>query len=250
MQIKNTDGGCLKKNGKAIVLQKYLSMCSICSRRKSEEFILDGRIKINEKIAQLGDRVIPGVDKVFLDDKQVLFENKDKYYIMLHKPRGFVTTMKDEMGRKCVADLTADVPQRVYPAGRLDKNSEGLLIMTNDGDFANSLIHPSKDIWKTYRVTVRPKITEEQLNVLCSGMEIDGKPTEPARIKVLTQEKNRVVLEISIKEGRNRQIRRMCEFVGLEVARLKRISIGWLKLGMLQPGKWRYLSKEEINFFR
>lgn len=225
-------------------------MCSVCSRRKAEEMILDGRVKIGEKIAKLGDRVIPNVDKVFVDNIPILFENKNKYYIMLNKPRGYVTTMKDEKGRKCVADLVKDVPERVYPAGRLDKDSEGLLIMTSDGDFANSLIHPSKDIWKTYRVTVRPKITEEQLNVLCSGVEVDGKPTTPAIVKILTQEKNRVVLEISIKEGRNRQIRKMCEFVGLEVARLKRISIGGLKLRMLGVGKWRELSQEEINLFK
>lgn len=248
MQIKKSKTELITEN-RGVVLQKYLSMCSVCSRRKAEEMILDGRIKINGEIAKLGDRVVPNTDKVFLDNKPVLFEDKDKYYIMLNKPRGFVTTMKDERDRKCVADLVTDIPERVYPAGRLDKNSEGLLIMTNDGDFANSLIHPSKDIWKTYRVTVRPKITEEQLNILCSGIEIDGKPTEPAKIKVLTQEKNRVVLEISIKEGRNRQIRKMCEFVGLEVARLKRISIGGLKLGMLQPGKWRELSKDEVNLF-
>lgn len=248
MQNKKIETEKTKEN-KAIVLQKYLSMCSVCSRRKSEEMIVSGRIKINEKIARLGDRVIPNIDKVFLDSKQVLFENKNHYYVMLNKPRGFVTTMQDERGRRCVADLVRDIPERVYPAGRLDKNSEGLLIMTNDGDFANSLIHPSKDIWKTYRVTVRPKITEEQLTSLCSGLEVDGKPTHPAVVKVLTQEKNRVVLEISIKEGRNRQIRKMCESVGLEVARLKRISIGGLKLGMLGVGKWRELSKDEINLF-
>ena len=143
----------------------------------------------------------------------------------------------------------SDISERVYPAGRLDKDSEGLLIMTNDGNFANNLIHPSKNIWKTYRVTVRPKLTEEQLTNLCTGMEIDGKPTEPARVNVLVQEKNRVVLEISIKEGRNRQIRKMCESVGLEVARLKRISIGVLKLGMLAPGKWRDLTEDEIKLF-
>ena len=121
--------------------------------------------------------------------------------------------------------------------------------MTNDGDFANNMIHPSKNIWKTYRVTVRPSISEDQLTALCVGMEIDSKPTEPARVNVLTQEKGRVVLEISIKEGRNRQIRKMCESVGLEVARLKRISIGTLKLGMLSPGKWRNLTKDELKLF-
>ncbi len=249
MQIKRQKTESFTEN-KGIVLQKYLSMCSVCSRRKAEEMILAGRVKIGEKPAKLGDRVIPNVDKVFVDDNLIVFESKNKYYIMLNKPRGFVTTMKDEKGRKCVADLVKDIPERVYPAGRLDKDSEGLLIITSDGDFANSLIHPSKDIWKTYRVTVRPKITEEQLNILCSGVEIDEKPTTPAIVKILTQEKNRVVLEISIKEGRNRQIRKMCELVGLEVARLKRISIGGLKLGMLKVGKWRELSTEEINLFK
>ncbi len=234
---------------KGVVLQKYFSMCSVASRRKSEQFIVDGKVKINGKVAQLGDRVIPEVDKVFLDGKLIEYDVGDKCYIMLNKPRGFVTTMSDERGRKCVADLVTDIPVRIFPVGRLDKDSEGLLIMTNDGNFANSLIHPSKNIWKTYRVTVRPGLTENQLTRLCVGMEIDNKPTEPARINVLTQEKNRVVMEISIKEGRNRQIRKMCEAVGLEVARLKRISIGALKLGMLQPGKWRNLTKEEIKMF-
>ncbi len=233
----------------SVVLQKYLSQCAIASRRKSELFIQDGRVKINGKIAKLGDRVNPKKDTVTIDDKILRNKNMSYRYIMLNKPRGFVTTMSDERGRKCVADLVSDISERVYPAGRLDKDSEGLLIMTNDGNFANNLIHPSKNIWKTYRVTVRPKLTEEQLTNLCTGMEIDGKPTEPARVNVLVQEKNRVVLEISIKEGRNRQIRKMCESVGLEVARLKRISIGVLKLGMLAPGKWRDLTEDEIKLF-
>lgn len=211
--------------------------------------ILKGLIKINGNTAKLGDRVFPGTDKVFLGNKQIVFENKDKYYIMLNKPRGYVTTMKDEKGRKCIADLVKDVPERVYPAGRLDKDSEGLIVMTNDGDFANKLIHPSKNIWKTYRVTVKPKANENKINPLRSGIEIDGQPTTPPIIKILKQEEDRTGLEISIKEGRNRQIRKMCEFVGLEVARLKRISIGALKLGVLKPGNWRYLSKEEIGFF-
>lgn len=237
-------------NNESMVLQKFLAQCSIGSRRKSQKIIEEGRVKLNGRLAKLGDRVNVLEDTVLLDGKKLEFNNSEKYYIMLNKPRGFVTTMSDEKGRKCVADLVKDIPARIYPVGRLDRDSEGLLIMTNDGDFANNMIHPSKNIWKTYRVTVRPSISEDQLTALCVGMEIDSKPTEPARVNVLTQEKGRVVLEISIKEGRNRQIRKMCESVGLEVARLKRISIGTLKLGMLSPGKWRNLTKDELKLFK
>ena len=237
-------------NNESIVLQKFLAQCSVGSRRKSQKIIEEGRVKLNGKPAKLGDRVNVLEDSVFLDGKKLELNNSERYYIMLNKPRGFVTTMSDEKGRKCVADLVKDIPARVYPVGRLDRDSEGLLIMTNDGDFANNMIHPSKNIWKTYRVTVRPSISEDQLTALCVGMKIDSKPTEPARVNVLTQEKGRVVLEISIKEGRNRQIRKMCETVGLEVARLKRISIGTLKLGMLSPGKWRNLTKDELKLFK
>ena len=232
-----------------IKLQKYMSSCSDVSRRKAEQIISEGKVKVNGEVASIGARVSPGLDKVTVDGKKIDYNLENKYYIMLNKPRGFVTTMSDEKGRKCVADLVKDIPQRVYPVGRLDRDSEGLLMMTNDGDFANKLIHPSKDIWKTYRVTVHPGITEEQMTLLCIGMEVDGKPTEPARVNVLVQERGRVVLEISIKEGRNRQIRKMCESAKLEVARLKRISIGNLKLGMLAPGKWRNLTDEEIKMF-
>ena len=238
-----------ENSSNTMVLQKYLSYCSFESRRKSEFFIKNGKVKINGQIAKLGDRVNPQKDLVKVDEQVIKNDQSGFRYIMLYKPRGFVTTMSDEKGRKCVADLVRDIPERVYPAGRLDKDSEGLIIMTNNGDFANRLIHPSKNIWKTYRVTVRPKLTEDQMTKLCTGIEIDGKYTEPARVNVIVQEKNRVVLEISIKEGRNRQIRKMCESVGLEVARLKRISIGVLKLGMLSPGKWRDLNENEIKIF-
>ena len=166
---------------------------------------------------------------------------------MLHKPRGFITTMSDEMDRKCVAELVSDVGVRVYPVGRLDKDSEGLLLLTNDGEFANNMTHPSKHVPKLYRVTVRPGITEEQITQLTSGIMIDGKITLPANVRVVTQEPGRVVLEITICEGRNRQIRKMCEELGLEVARLKRIAIGPIKLGMLEQGKWRNLTPEEVR---
>ncbi|MDO4504271.1 MAG: pseudouridine synthase [Clostridia bacterium] len=233
----------------SVVLQKYFSMCSVMSRRKSEEFILQGKVKINGKTAKLGDRVNPSKDKVTLNEKEIVLISEKKYYIMLNKPRGFVTTMSDEHGRKCVADLVKDIPARIYPVGRLDKDSEGLLLMTNDGDFANMVIHPSKNIRKTYLTTVRPNITDDQLTKLCTGVEIDGFKTRPALINVLYQTDDKACLEISIKEGRNRQIRKMCEQVGLKVIRLKRISIGTLKLGALKPGKWRNLSESELKSF-
>ena len=169
---------------------------------------------------------------------------------MLHKPRGYVTTMKDELDRKNVSELLSDLPERVYPVGRLDRNSEGLLLFTNDGAFANDIMHPSRHISKTYRVTVRPDISDEQLVSLSGGVMIDGKKTLPANVIVLDKRPGRVVLQITIHEGRNRQIRKMCEAVGLEVARLKRTSIGPLKLGMLKPGEYRELKPNELRAIR
>jgi 23S rRNA pseudouridine2605 synthase len=155
--------------------------------------------------------------------------------------------MSDEMDRKCVAELVSDVGVRVYPVGRLDKDSEGLLLLTNDGEFANKMTHPKNQVPKTYRVTIYPSITEEQINELMTGIMIDGKKTLPADVHVVTQEKNRVVLEIVICEGRNRQIRKMCEGVGLKVARLRRVAIGPVKLGMLKQGTHRDLTSQEIK---
>ena len=169
---------------------------------------------------------------------------------MLNKPRGYVTTVSDELDRKCVMDLLEGLDERVYPIGRLDRNSEGLLLFTNDGEFANNIMHPSRHISKTYRVTVRPDISDEQLVRLAEGVEIDGKKTLPANVVVKDKQAGRVVLLITIKEGRNRQIRKMCEAVGLEVARLRRISIGPLKLGMLKPGTFRELTPDELRAIR
>ena len=229
-----------------IRLQKYLSMCAVASRRKAEELIAQGKVKVNGKVAQIGDKVSPRHDTVTVSGKKVTAGRKNNY-IMLNKPRGFITTMDDEMGRKCVAELVSDVGARVYPVGRLDKDSEGLLLMTNDGEFANFMTHPSKHIPKTYRVTVRPDVTEDMLTAFSTGMEIDGRITAPADARIIEKQENRVVLEIVLYEGRNRQIRKMCESLGLEVARLKRTSIGSLKLGMLHPGKWRELTEDEVH---
>lgn len=226
-------------------LQKYLSECGIASRRKAEELIARGDVKVNGVVAHLGDKIDTKKDIVSVNGRKVEAAAKNTY-IMLHKPRGFVTTMSDEMGRKCVAELVLDVGVRVYPIGRLDKDSEGLLLLTNDGELANALTHPSGHVSKTYRVTIRPGITEEQINKLSAGIMLDGKKTLPAQIKVLAEERERTVLEIVLREGRNRQIRRMLEEVGIETARLKRTAIGPVRLGMLKCGSWRSLEKEEI----
>lgn len=229
-----------------IRLQKYLSQCAVASRRKAEELIEAGKVKVNGRPAKLGDKVNPRKDTVTVSGKKVVFQ-KSHYYIMLHKPRGFITTMEDERGRKCVAQLVEDVGARVYPVGRLDKDSEGMLLMTNDGEFANALTHPSKHVSKTYRVTVRPDINDEQLLKLSEGIEIDGRVTAPVDVKILEKQEGRVVLEMILREGRNRQIRKMCEAVDLEVARLKRTAVGTVKLGMLAQGKWRELTDDEVH---
>ena len=234
----------------SIRIQKLLADAGYCSRRKAEELIRQGRVQRNGRPVGLGDKADPR-DLITVDGQRINVPKKKKLrYIMLHKPRGYVTTVSDELERRCVMDLLEDVEERVYPIGRLDRNSEGLLLLTNDGAFANGIMHPSRHVSKTYRVTVRPAVTEEQLVALADGIELDGKKTLPATVVVMTNEPGRVVLQMTIKEGRNRQIRRMCEAVGLEVARLRRTSVGPLKLGMLAPGKWRDLTAEELRAIR
>lgn len=230
-----------------IRLQKLISQCGIASRRKAEELIKNGHVKVNGKTAELGDKVTAS-DKVYVQGKRIVVPKSAKRYIMLNKPRGFITTMSDEMGRKCVAQLVQNVGDRVYPVGRLDKDSEGMLIFTNDGDFANKVMHPKNSIFKTYRVTVRPSISEEQLVKIETGVTLDdGTKTAPAQVHVIHQEKGRVVLEMILHEGKNREIRRMCEALGLEVARLKRTQIGCVKMGMLKQGDWRDLTEKEVK---
>ena len=209
-------------------IQKIIADAGYCSRRKAEELISSGRVKLNGHPVKLGDKA-GFKDLITIDGEKLFIPRKRNFvYIMMNKPRGYVTTMSDE----------------------LDRNSEGLLLFTNDGEFANSIMHPSRHISKTYRVTVRPDISDEQLIKLSEGVEIDGKKTLPANVVVKTKEQGRVVMLITIKEGRNRQIRKMCEAVGLEVARLRRISIGPIKLGLLKPGTWRELTAEELRAIR
>ena len=227
-------------------LQKFLAESGVASRRKSEELIDQGKVRVNGKVAMIGDKIDPKKDTVTVNGKKIV-KTKTFTYIVLHKPRGFITTMSDEMDRKCVAELIKDVPGRVYPVGRLDRDSEGMLLFTNDGAFANAMTHPTKHVPKTYRVTVRPSINEEQITALTQGVIIDDRKTAPAEVRVITKEEGRVVLEIILYEGRNRQIRKMCEEVGLEVARLKRTAIGSIKLGMLKQGDWRNLTEDEVR---
>lgn len=233
-------------NKNEVRLQKYMADCGIASRRKCEEIIASGKVKINGHIAQIGDKVNVKKDIVTVRGKRI---NKvtQMRYIMLHKPRGYVTTVSDDRGRKTVMELVKDVDERIYPVGRLDKDSEGLLLLTNDGLLANALTHPKHNFAKTYRVTVRPTITDEMLFNLRNGIEIDGRKTAPCDVTIISQEQGRVVLEFVLHEGRNRQIRKMCEAVDLEVARLKRTSMGSLKLGMLPQGKWRDLNENEVK---
>ncbi len=227
-------------------LQKFLAESGVASRRKSEELIEQGKVKVNGNIARIGDKINPKKDTVTVSGKKIL-KQKNLTYIMLHKPRGFITTMSDEMDRKCVAQLIKDVPGRVYPVGRLDRDSEGMLLFTNDGEFANAMTHPTRHVSKTYRVTVRPSITDEQITRLTTGIMIDERMTAPCEVRVISKEEGRVVLEIILHEGRNRQIRKMCEEVGLEVARLKRTAIGSIKLGMLKQGDYRELTEDEVR---
>ena len=221
----------------------------VSSRRKAEELISAGKVRVNGEIAHLGDKIDPKKDTVTLGGKKIRRETQFVYY-MLYKPRGYVTTMSDEKDRKCVAALLEGVDRRVYPVGRLDMNSEGLLLCTNDGEFANAMMHPSRHIQKVYRVSVKPAITDAQITTLTSALMIDGRLTMPAEVRVISSQPEKSVLEIVLFEGRNRQIRRLCEAAGLETVRLKRLSVGGLELGRLKPGEMRELTPAEVALLK
>ncbi len=232
-------------------IQKILSEAGVCSRRKAEELIRAGAVKVDGHPAAIGQQVDPHQCRITVDGEPVYIQKKrEKHYIALNKPRGYVTTMNDEMGRKTVLDLVSEIGCRVYPIGRLDKVSEGLLLLTDDGAFANMMMHPKFHISKRYRVTVDTLVSDEAASALSSGVMIDGRMTAPAIINIVSTAPDRTVMEMTIHEGRNRQIRKMCEAVGLSVKRLKRTAIGPLKLGMLQPGEWRELSRAEVAALR
>lgn len=232
-------------------IQKAIADMGFCSRRKAEELICQNRVKVNGHPAQIGQKIDPAKDLVVIDGERLYYNRKKEHvYLMMNKPRGYITSMSDDRGRRCVTELLPELNVRVFPVGRLDLNTEGLLLFTSDGRFANDMMHPSRAVTKTYRVTVRPDITEDQAVRLTEGVIIDGRKTAPAEVRVLTKEPNRVVMELVIREGRNRQVRKMCEAVGLEVARLKRTAFGPLRLGMLKPGSCRELKAEELKAIR
>ncbi len=227
-------------------LQRILSAAGLTSRRAAEKMIEEGRVTVNGVTAVLGQSADDENDVICVDGKAVAV-NSRRRYIMLNKPRGYVTTLKDEKGRKTVADLVNDAGCRLYPVGRLDMDSEGLLIMTDDGELANKLMHPSHEVKKTYETTVSGNDIDQALPVLTSALEIDGYRINPAEVSVKDVRDGRYILHITISEGRNRQVRKMCEQAGLKVHRLKRISEGYLGLGNLRSGKWRELSENEIS---
>ncbi len=229
-------------------LQKILAAGAGMSRRAAEKLIENGEVTVNGAVARLGDRADPALDRILLRGAP-LSRPEEKVYIMLNKPVGVVTTMSDEKGRRTVAELVADVPARVYPVGRLDINSEGLLLMTNDGEFANRVMHPSFEKEKTYRVLVTGD-AERGVKRLLEPMELDGVPLRRPRVRVCGADGPVTTLDITIHEGRNRQVRRMCDAAGLSVKRLTRISIGPVRLGRLQKGAWRHLTPEEIEALR
>ncbi len=234
-----------------IRIQKIIADSGYCSRRRAEQYIQNGEVKVNGRPCSIGDKADPRNDLITVNGEKIRADGVTLRYIKLYKPRGYVTTMSDEQGRKTVTDLLDGIEERVYPIGRLDRTSEGLLLLTNDGAFANDIMHPTKHVAKTYRVTVAEKVTEEQVNKLMSGVEIEPNVmTRPCIINILVEEEERTVLEFIIKEGKNRQIRRMCEAVNLTVKRLRRTSIAGVKLGMLKPGEYADLTKEEMRILR
>ena len=228
-------------------LQKFIARCGIASRREAENIILSGRVTVNKKtVTELGTKVDEDNDKVFLDGQRILPEKK-LYYIMLNKPKGYVTTVKDEFDRKTVLELVEDLDARLYPVGRLDYDSEGLLLLTNDGDFAYKLTHPTQHVAKKYHAVVEGVADLEHVLKLRKGVEIDGYLTKPAKVEIADVRERTTQLNITISEGKNRQIRRMCEAVGLPVIKLTRVNIGGISLGNLPKGKWRHLTEAELK---
>lgn len=229
-------------------LQKLLSAAGVCSRRAAETYLTAGRVTVNGEPARLGQKADPDRDEILVDGRPLAPRAKP-VYILLNKPRGYVTTLSDERGRKTVAELVADCGARVYPVGRLDLDSEGLLLLTNDGDWAQHLLHPSHEVEKTYHVSVFGPVAGAAAR-LAAMTDLEGEPIRPARVEVLRQTARTAVLAVTIHEGKNRQIRRMCARCGLTVKRLRRVQEGPLKLGNLPTGKWRDLSENEVEALR
>lgn len=231
-------------------LQKFLANAGVASRRASEQLILQGRVQVNGKIVkELGVKVDPEKDEVRVDGKLCRIENKF-FYIILNKPKGYVTTVKDPFGRPTVLNLLKGFKQRVYPVGRLDKDTEGLLILTNDGEVTYQLTHPKHEVNKTYIALVEGHVTESEIKKLNKGVMIKDGMTSPSKSRILKYSQNETLLEIKIHEGRKRQVRRMCLAIGHPVIHLKRIAIGKITLNGLKTGQWRFMTKSEIEYIK
>ena len=234
-----------------IRLQKFFTDNKIMSRRNAEKVIEAGNVKVNGITAKLGDKVDPEKDTVTYNGKVIKHQGQSgKRYIMLNKPLGYVSTASDEKGRQTVLDLVTDVGERVYPVGRLDMYSEGLLILTNDGELTNRLTHPKNNMPKVYSVMIKGDLSPEQLSRLNSPMEIDGYKLKPVKVRVISVKNGATNTIFTLNEGRNRQIRKMCEQCGLTIMRLTRIAIGKLKLNELERGKWRELTENEVKYLK
>ena len=229
-------------------INKYLAECGVASRRACDKLISEGKVTLNGKRAALGDDVDEGKDEVLVDGEPVHLHLQHKYYLM-NKPKGYICSVHDEKGRKTVMDLLPAGAGRVYPVGRLDYDTEGMLLLTDDGDLAFRLTHPKNEIPKTYLVRIEGSISDAALNQLRTGVELDGRLTNKSKVKVVETDKNYTKLHVTINEGRNRQVRRMFESIGKEVVFLKRIKIGDMGLGSLERGKVRKLTAEEIFYF-
>lgn len=231
-------------------LQKFLAHAGLASRRKSEELILKGYVKVNDEVVrELGTKIDPDLDIVMYKDEVVTRDEKLVYY-MLNKPIGYVTTVKDEKGRKTVVDLLSSVAERIYPVGRLDSDTSGLLLLTNDGDLTYLITHPKHEVEKTYRATVRGVPSDEQLENFRQGLLIENRKTAKAKVKIVDKKKNNALLAISIIEGRNRQVRKMCAAIGSPVVSLERVSVGAIGIGDLPIGKYRALTDEEVSYLK
>ncbi|HIJ97293.1 MAG TPA: rRNA pseudouridine synthase [Desulfuromonadales bacterium] len=228
-------------------LQKIISAAGVTSRRASEALIVNGQVAVNGVVVtELGSKADPSKDIITIDGKALKI-SRVRLYILLNKPTGYITALKDSQNRPLVTDLLKEVPERVYPVGRLDYNTEGLLLLTNDGEWANRLMHPSHEIEKEYHVRVRGKVIDQQLKRMAEGVELEDGMTAPAVVNLVKSGEQNDWISVTIHEGRNRQVRRMCEAVSLSVVRLKRIRYGSLELGTLRAGKFRFLSEAEVR---
>ena len=233
-----------------IRLQKFISDSGLMSRRAAEEEIKNGNLSVNGHVATPGLKIDPSEDTVTYKGKKILYRKAEYTYIMMNKPRGYLSSTSDDRGRKCVTDLLDGIDGRVYPVGRLDLISEGMLLLTDDGELKNRLTHPSYSLPKVYRVKVGGAVTESQLDILTSALIIDDYQIKPVEVKITGEDESGTVLKMTLLEGRNRQIRKMCEQAGLTVRRLSRISIGNLKLDGLPVGKWRHLTESEVEYLK